>query len=585
MHRLLERQLRRHQLDPAQLSPQILAMLADVSNAYEKSDDDRALTMRSLELISQEHVAHSGQLKERNAELTAAQNHARQMAEQLQLALDGASLGIWSWDVLTSEMRFSPQACDICGFAHQPLHRLDDILTNLYRPDQQRIRDAIDKAISTRNLAQLVRVQHPSGDIRWLRFLGRMETDGCRMHGIVRDVTDEAQSTQLRDSLAAIVASANVAIASTTFDGRVLTWNDGAARLFNLQPWVVLGQPVRTLFSPDQAARIAENFAVAIAGKNPPPLETSFRRQDGETIYIILNFSPLRDLYGDVDGVSIVVQDITTRTRAERMEAERNALAAAVTKLEDALAVVAHELRTPLAGIRATVELLLERAAAARSDNHLRTILDTVVHTSRVVNDLLEITRLNSGCANWRWEQFELGAAMDSAISCLGMGARNGAVCFHAIVDPPELTMYGDGDAISRLILNFTNNALKATTHGFVRAEITPHTDDAGGRFVHIVISDTGKGMTPEVLQRLGEPFALNSGLIGESFTSGTGLGVAICKGIIEAHGGHVQFNSTPDRGTTVDILLKADLPAPVLIGARAQKSSPASSDHQEIVI
>ena len=123
--------------------------------------------------------------------------------------------------------------------------------------------------------------------------------------------------------------------------------------------------------------------------------------------------------------------------------------------------------------------------------------------------------------------------------------------------------MSGDADALRRLMINLLSNAQKHTPTGRIHLAVRAYSDDSA-RWVALRVTDTGTGIDPEVVPRLGQAFALNSGPVGSDPASGTGLGLAICRGIAEAHGGGLRFSSMQGQGTTVTAVLRADLPGPV---------------------
>ncbi|HZN69019.1 MAG TPA: response regulator [Tepidisphaeraceae bacterium] len=255
--------------------------------------------------------------------------------------------------------------------------------------------------------------------------------------------------------------------------------------------------------------------------------------------------------------------------RAERfrIETERNHLKDAVAAMEQVLGVVAHELRTPLAALRAMSELLLTDAEAARQsgefDAFLSGIHQEVVRMSDTVNNLLEAARLNSGKARWNWSTFRLREVCEQAVETVRCLVDEKAVKVACHVEPADAAMAGDAEAIRRVVLNLLNNARKHTTSGHVTVTARRADDDAAGQWVELSVSDTGSGMPSQVLARLGEAFALNSGIVGENHVGGTGLGLSICKSIAAAHGGTLHVESCPNKGTTVTARLRADLPAP----------------------
>jgi signal transduction histidine kinase len=119
--------------------------------------------------------------------------------------------------------------------------------------------------------------------------------------------------------------------------------------------------------------------------------------------------------------------------------------------------------------------------------------------------------------------------------------------------------MSGDEDAVRRLLLNFLSNSARHTTDGSIHIDV--RNDLVGdAAFLEIKVRDTGCGIEPRVRERLGEAFAMNAGAVSAVNVSGKGLGLAICKAIIAAHGGTFTVDSTPGLGTTVTARLRSDL-------------------------
>jgi signal transduction histidine kinase len=263
--------------------------------------------------------------------------------------------------------------------------------------------------------------------------------------------------------------------------------------------------------------------------------------------------------------IVIVRENITQRKRAEALEIKQASLREAVASMEQVLGVVGHELRTPLAGLRAMAEYVLNDAArgTAESETFLHSIHDEVVRMSDTVNNLLEAARLNSGRARWNWSEFALEIPCQDAVGTTLPLIDSAKVTLSADVQPPNLRMLGDGDAIRRLLLNLITNARKHTERGEIKVTVRPAAE--GGDQIEIRVSDTGSGIPPEIVCKLGEAFALNSGSVGASHISGTGLGLAICRAIAAAHGGAMRITSRVGEGTTICVMLKANLAGPVV--------------------
>jgi signal transduction histidine kinase len=192
----------------------------------------------------------------------------------------------------------------------------------------------------------------------------------------------------------------------------------------------------------------------------------------------------------------------------------------------------------------------------------LQSAHDEIVKMGAMVNDLLEVARLNSGTAKWNWTNVPVARACQEAIESIHPLVDSDRVKLSVHADPPDLSITGDAEAVRRLVLNLLSNAHKNTRCGSIRVTAARH-QECDEKYVRIEVADTGDGITPDVTAKLGDAFVLNSGIIGDDYVKGSGLGLAICKGIVAAHGGRMSVASAPGRGTTITVLLRADLSAP----------------------
>lgn len=366
--------------------------------------------------------------------------------------------------------------------------------------------------------------------------------------------------------LASLVENSGDAIIGEAADGTVLTWNAGAERIFGYRADEVQGKCIALLAPPDRADEFPALLARILRGECIEQFETVRLAKGGRPVEVSLSLSPIKDSDGRVTGISAIARDVGQRRRVEALERERAALKDAVSAMEQVLGVVGHELRTPLAGLRAMSEFLLTDGAreAQEWETFLRAIKDEVVRMAGTVNDMLEAARLNSGRARWNWSAFSLQRACEDATDSIRPLVDHPRVVLSCAVEPEHLKMRGDADAVRRLVLNLLSNACKHTERGTIHVGVRLVAGtEGGGPWVELSVSDTGTGIPPEIVERLGEAFALNAGIVGAHHVSGTGLGLAICRGIVTAHGGTLHVSSAVGAGTTVTARLRPDLPGP----------------------
>jgi signal transduction histidine kinase len=268
-------------------------------------------------------------------------------------------------------------------------------------------------------------------------------------------------------------------------------------------------------------------------------------------------------------GESIVrcIHYAIERKRCDETEHQRNALNDAVRSIERVLDVVGHELRTPLAALRAMAEFLL-MPRAMESDQgsaFLHSIIEEVVRMSETVNNMIEAVHLNSGKSTWNWDTVSFQSTCDEAMGNLGHSVDQTKVKLSCEIQPPELTMQGDAMGIRQLIMNLLGNAARHTHEGFIHISVRGRQEPEGTR-IEIEVSDSGEGIPHDLIDKLGGAFELNAGCIGSDYVQGAGLGLVICNGIAAAHGGLISVKSAEGVGSVFTVEMPADLAEPMAI-------------------
>ncbi|MGQ3673310.1 sensor histidine kinase [Xanthobacter sp. TB0136] len=218
------------------------------------------------------------------------------------------------------------------------------------------------------------------------------------------------------------------------------------------------------------------------------------------------------------------------------------------------LAAMSHELRTPLNAILGFSELLSTEAGApldeARKAEYARIIHQSGQHLLGLVNDILDLSRVEAGAYVLEGEQVDVAALASGCITMLAVNAQQAGVALHLSSSRRMPVMMADQRALRQIMLNLMSNAIKFTpAGGQVRVSVHNRGDDLVLR-----VRDNGPGMKAEDVARLGEPFFQAGDRIQQS--RGSGLGLAVVKGLVNLHGGNFRVQSAPGKGTSVTIVL-----------------------------
>jgi signal transduction histidine kinase len=260
---------------------------------------------------------------------------------------------------------------------------------------------------------------------------------------------------------------------------------------------------------------------------------------------------PLRDMAAAVRRMEIgdYTARVHTRSRDEvgQLAAAFNRMSAELEVLErsrrDLVANVSHELKTPITAIRAHLENLAD--GVERPDRAtLQVMLGQTERLGRLVDQLLDLSRLESGEVPLHLEAFALGGVIDRVISEYSVGRAVEDVTIRADV-AEDLFVDADEERIHQVVFNLVDNAVRFTPPG---GEVTITAMLEGGR-VHVRVSDTGVGVSAEHLPRLFERFYRADPSRSRDDGSGTGIGLAIARSIVEGHGGRITAESEPGRG------------------------------------
>lgn len=369
----------------------------------------------------------------------------------------------------------------------------------------------------------------------------------------------EARADAARRLLEATLEAAPVGITLTDPEGEVLLVNHVAAELS-----AIGGENERSLAALEQSAsgRVDPNQARELAPEEWPIQRALQQRKAVTRIVdirsasaalhhatVLMSAAPVLDAAGQLIGGVMVEVDITERIGAE------SALRRADRRKDEFLATLSHELRNPLGPIRNAAALIrLSAPTEARVQRAHAIIERQVSHLARLVDDLLDVSRITLGTIALKQETLDLGAMAVNAVDSVRTMAVGVQLALEYEIDQPNTMVRGDATRLLQCILNLLNNAVKFTPRG---GRILLRVKQEGSTAV-LEVSDNGNGISHENLERIFDLFAQEhpSGFDGNT---GLGIGLALTRKLVQLHGGSVQAASAgPGLGSTFRIELPA---------------------------
>ncbi len=359
--------------------------------------------------------------------------------------------------------------------------------------------------------------------------------------GIARNITQEKQASQNVRNMASIIESSSDAIMSANLDSIYTSWNAAAERMFGYLAEEMVGQSISLIIPPENAHELADNQRNIQGGYTIEPYETLRIRKDGSAIPISLTLSLIYDGNGAVIGSSGIARDITQEKQMLRKLEEMNELR------NEFVATIAHDLRAPMASISGFAHLLIDEWSATsdgKKVEYLRIIARNTDTLAEFVEDVLQVARIEAGEFSYDIRSFDIHAlaqrALDEAI-----GPNDDRRL--ELIAPDDLPLVlGDEARQWQVFTNLLSNALKFSP---AQEPITVELSSIEGS-VRVAVIDRGIGIAKDDLAKL---FHKSERLLksGNPIIPGNGLGLFICKTLVEAQGGRIWCESALGAGST----------------------------------
>jgi len=350
---------------------------------------------------------------------------------------------------------------------------------------------------------------------------------------IATDITSIKEAEEKSAKLAAIIESTDDAIISKTLEGIITSWNISAERTFGYTAEEMIGQPILKLIPSDRQDEEPRILSRLKSGERVEHFETRRLKKDGNLLDVSLTISPVKDTSGNIIGLSKIARDITERKQEEQRK-------------NDFVAMVSHELKTPLTSVTSYVQLVLGRLkkeghefgvnALSRADLQAKKM-------SLMIHDFLNLTRIEDGKIDMNKQEFGLHLLIEEIADDAQFISTKHEV---KLLGCEHIFVYGDKDKIGQVLTNLLSNAIKYSPYGGIIILGCQKSDTS----VRIYVQDKGIGISRADQKRLFERFYRVKNEKIKSI-SGFGIGLYLVAEILRYHNSEIRVESEEGKGST----------------------------------
>ena len=508
-------------------------------------------TTEELETSREELQSINEELITVNYELKLKVEETGHVNDDLQNLVTSTDLATVFVDRGMAIKRYTPRAAEIFNLRPSDLGR--SLLDLTHRLDYAQLAD--DAALSFQSLQLIEREVTGEGGRTYLARMLPYRTTEDIIGGAVLtfvDITgriDAEAHLRGEEARMRLIARSTVDHAIVTLDagGRVTTWNDGAVRMFGFAEAEIVGRPIDLIFTPEDRAQGKPEDEMRHAREDGRAEDDRWHlRRDGSRVFCSGIMTPLRQ-DGELHGYAKIARDLTDRKLKEserdvnlRREITELAEVRAASQLKDEfLAVMSHELKNPLNLIHLNAELLarLPEAKALPSVARAAEIIrKTVMSQARIIDDLLDLSRMNTGKLSLNRAPVDWSQTVSSIVEAVGGDAREKGLTLD--LQPADAPLIVDADPVrlEQIVWNLLSNALKFTPVGG-RVAVALRRE---ANFGVLEVRDSGRGIDPQQLPKMFGMFQQENAQRPRN-ELGLGIGLAIVNQLAALHGGSVE--------------------------------------------
>lgn len=489
-----------------------------------------------------------------------AQEAAHRAEQRLNLALESTGDGVWDWDLEHDRLYLSRSSNEMVGDDGESVATRNERRARVHPDDRGRLDAAISAHLrgETTAMSCEYRVQHRNGSFVWIHARGRVIARNAagaptRVIGTHKCVTERRQAQEALQNREALlrefITHAPAAIAMLDRDLRYLQASRRWLVDYKLVGQNIIGRSHYDVF-PEIPQRWKEVHQRALAGAVEHGEEDAFPRADGSTDWLNWEVRPWHESSGEIGGLIFFTQIVTDRKLLGlKLEEQNRQLLQSNAELEQFAYVASHDLQEPLRAIAGCTQLLAQRyrdRLEPDADQLISHIVDGSTRMKALIEDLLRLSRVST--------QHELGEVnADQVAERVKRNLSTVIQAAEAVVDiAPLPTLRADRTQLLQLFQNLIGNALKYRREQPPRVEVKA---ERKGDFYEFSVADNGIGIDARYFERI---FGVFQRLHTRAEYPGTGIGLAICRKIVERHGGKIWLTSEPGKGTTFYFTLPA---------------------------
>jgi PAS domain S-box-containing protein len=508
------------------------------------------------------------ELSKRIASMVAESEHGRRELATQKFALDQHAI-VSITDTAGTILYANDRLCDISGYTRDELigsnHR---IVNSGFHPPEM-----------FREMWQTISLGHVwhgeicnrarNGSVYWVNAtivpLLNSAGEPERYIAIRTDITDrkgfEAELSEQLHLVEELIEAIPLPVYLKDIDGRYVRLNRAFELFFRINRDELIGHTLDDLLPPEDARLHTEKDIELFASKGAQAYETTVHSRDGAIHDTVYRKAALTRFDGSVYGLLGVIVDITERKRVEsEVLRAKEAAEAANRAKSDFLANMSHEIRTPMNGVIGMTDLVLDTALTEEQREYLSIAKSSADSLLTIINDILDFSKIEAGKLLVEEISFELPRLITEVLKPLALRAHEKGIelLSDMLPDVPRYVQ-GDPSRLRQVLVNLVGNAIKFTSKG----EISLHTElmqrQDGHVIIHFAVRDTGIGIAPEKQELIFDAFSQEDSSTTRKY-GGTGLGLTICRRLVELMGGRMWLHSQLGEGSTFHFSVQLQL-------------------------